>query len=349
MCRCPTALDLRIEMEAIGETLISRSTKIFAYSLLILVFSIALAYIFVGANYFATLAYTIQTNDYLAENAGLIKLGVVQDSEICENSGIAMSHVHGEFLWMHNDSGNKPVLFLVAKTGQTRARCEVADVNAKDWEDICSFQSDGKSYLVVGDVGDNSSNRTGYNLLLMEEPKLEFKEGQVTRQTIENVVNIEFQYEDGPKNCEAIGFDPVSHSIWLIEKIDADTQTDRVPGVYSLPLDDQLKPIQNVARRISDYPVRSVTGMDFYGDDQLIIRNYVFAHLLQRKKGGSWQQQFQRRQFSMVSLPIQRQGEAICFDTDGNSVIVASEFRRQPLYQVKLDVKPESGKVDKEK
>ncbi len=313
-----------------------------------LVFSAALAFLFVGANYFATLAYTNQTTDNLAENAGLTKLGVVQDPEICENSGIAISHVYSGLLWMHNDSGNKPVLFLVAKTGQTRARCEIAGVSAKDWEDICSFQLDGKSYLVVGDVGDNSSNRARYNLLLMEEPKLEFKEGQITRQTIENAVNIEFQYENGAKNCEAIGFDTVSHSIWLIEKIDADAQTDRVPGVYSLPLDDQLRPIQNVARRIADYPVRSVTGMDFYGDDRLIIRNYVFAHLLLRR-GGSWQQQFQRRQFSLVSLPIQRQGEAICFDSDGNSVIVASEFRRQPLYQVKFDVKPESSKADKEK
>ena len=54
--------------------------------------------------------------------------------------------------------------------------------------------------------------------------------------------------------------------------------------------------------------------------------------------GGRFQgpEVIQRAVFSN-RLVIERQGEAICFSKDGQSVIVTSEFRKQPIWQVKID------------
>ena len=88
-----------------------------------------------------------------------VQIAIVQDKDIDECSGIAASYQHPDMLWMHNDSGDKANLYLVDLNGKTRAKVRLQDVDPFDWEDMCSFQADGVSWLLIGDVGDNSRNR----------------------------------------------------------------------------------------------------------------------------------------------------------------------------------------------
>ncbi len=149
---------------------------------------------------------------------------------------------------------------------------------------------------------------------------------------------MEFTFNDGPHNCEAIGVDPLTQDIWLVEKIYFDSNLNRSPGIYVLNYPGHAVGPQ-VAVRVGNFPVRNVTGMAFSPDGKrLIIRNYFNAHLYQRRGNISWRETLIRDKPTAIPLPLQRQGEAICFTADSKAVIVTSESKKQPIWQIDIDV-----------
>ena len=108
----------------------------------------------------------------------------------------------------------------------------------------------------------------------------------------------------------------------------------RIPGIYRLKFDLKSKGILT-ATRVADYPVRNVTGMAFSPNGRkLIVRNYLNAHFYERQPDQTWEQVFQSQKPRRIVLPVQRQGEAICFTPDSQAVIVTSETKRQPIWQI---------------
>ena len=320
-----------------GEPQLHRIERImnrFGLILLALIFIAAVICIAFGASYFTTISGIQEGLGDAKLEEKLKQLGIVQSVELKENSGIALSQQYKDAMWMHNDSGCAPELFLVGNDGKTLAKCRVNQAVNKDWEDICCFSWKNKPKILVGDVGDNQLKRDQSRLLLIDEPKFELSSKRSITHTILKHKTIEFRFEDGPRNCEAIAFDAKTRSILMIEKIYIEVPKDKVPGVYQLQLKDDLTAVDGVAKRIGNYPTRNVTGMDIKGD-RMVVRNYLFAHLIERGKDG-WKKTFEQKRFQNMALPIQRQGEAICFDKSGQFVFVASEFIKQPLYRVTI-------------
>jgi len=68
-----------------------------------------------------------------------------------EASGIVKSRRFPDIYWVHNDSGNPPLLFAIHSDGRIvrQFRLEVPNV---DWEDIAI---DDKGHLYLGDIGNN--------------------------------------------------------------------------------------------------------------------------------------------------------------------------------------------------
>ena len=111
----------------------------------------------------------------------------------------------------------------------------------------------------------------------------------------------------------------------------------RPPGVYALGYPDLGSAGPHVAKRIGDFPVRNVTGMAFSPDGKfLVVRTYLNAHLYQRSGKKSWRETLVTEKPIPVPLPLQRQGEAICFTADSNALIVTSELKRQPIWRINL-------------
>ena len=79
-----------------------------------------------------------------------------------------MSRLRSDFLWTHNDSGDRPRLYALDLTGKHLGTCDVEGAGAVDWEDMASFQRDGTSYLLIADVGDNQ--RMAKNLATVSGP-----------------------------------------------------------------------------------------------------------------------------------------------------------------------------------
>ena len=277
------------------------------------------------------------------EDSFLTIMGNNSSGEVVESSGLATSSYIENAIWTHNDSGHPSNLFMLGTGGKLIARVELKGAKNVDWEAMAQFDLNGESYLAVADVGDNSGRRKSCQIYLFREPKLTV-DGNIDQEKLKTPIlktvearKLEFTYPEGPRDCEAIAVDVLSKQIWLTEKVFYDARRTKVPGIYVLPLNlaEPDKPL--VARRIADFPIRSVTGMAFSADGKrLIIRNYVNAHLYSRTGDESWEQVVSTSRPQTVVLPLQRQGEAICFSRDSKSVLLTSEVNRQPIWRVSL-------------
>ena len=278
-----------------------------------------------------------------ADQALLESLGFNGNKGINESSGVGVCSFVENSIWTHNDSGNSSHLFLLKTNGKLLAKVKLNNAPNVDWESMCRFKVEGKSYLMVGDVGDNLARRKDCQLYLIEEPDLSKELASESEKPRKKPINtsvdatrFDFTYPDGARNCEAIAVDVLAKQIWLIEKIYLDKRGKTPPGIYVLPLN--LEPVDKplVARRIGDFPPSNVTGMDFSPDGQrLIIRNYLNAHLYSRVDE-TWTTVIKDTIPNVVVLPLQRQGEAVCFTDDSQSLILTSEKVRQPIWRVNL-------------
>ena len=302
------------------------------------------------------IAGTVLAQDPAAKQSPQM-LGTIKESDISESSGLAISGITPDAFWTHNDSGNSAHLFLVATNGKTLARCKLKNAKNRDWEAMCSFDHDGIPWLMVADVGDNSLKRTKLKLYLLPEPKLSAeksvekkskkKKNKKSGEKIESDASVvEFTYSDGAHNVEAAAVTPDGKSVWFIEKIYSNDPRRIRPGIYKLDLkatDFQIgeneDPPFYSAGRLADFPIRNVTGMAFSPDGRrLIVRNYLNAHVFTRPEGKTWAEVVASVKPTPVVMPIQSQGEAICFTRDSKSVLITSEFKRSTIWKVDLPV-----------
>ena len=158
------------------------------------------------------------------------------------------------------------------------------------------------------------------------------------------------------QDCEAVAVDPTTLDIWFVEKVHLNRDRKVVPGIFVLPMPKsqlalhagdlsaaadaiQESAVEPVAKRVGSFPVRYVSGMAFSPDGKkLIIRNYLTAHLFVRPVDKTWQQTVVEQKPVLVALPLQSQGEAICFTADSQNVVVTSEGVRQPIWKIDLGV-----------
>ena len=304
-----------------------------------------------------TTSSSAQVEPAPAEGA-LTTLGTLKSKKITESSGLARSHFIEDAWWTMNDSGHGTAVYMFGDKGQTIADCNLKNAKNRDWEAMASFQRDGKNYLLVADVGDNVSRRERCQLYIFEEPKFKPKKKKSYSKKLK-ATRLEFRYEDGPRNCEAVACVPDGESVFLIEKIFLETNKRRQPGIYELKL-PPLKPPLNededgqdeentmlVAKRIASFPFRGVTGMSISPNGKrLVIRNYLSAHLFERVavdgKLPTWEQVFRDSKPKSVPMPLQVQGEAICFTRDNDHLIVTSETARQTIWKVNVASQQES-------
>ena len=288
---------------------------------------------------------------------------VVGDPLISEASGVAVSRTTKDAVWMHNDSGDVPRLFLVGLNGTTLGIVNVKGVTAMDWEDMCSFELDGESWLLVGDIGDNGrvrgvtpspgerggisppvrngsgrvrSSTPPCQLLLLKEPtlKLTSQADPNFESTVDVFRTVEFQFPDGPHDCESLAVDTVSRTILLVTKTSPFNS-----ALYSLPLTLTKGKESLKAERIASLGVAFATAMDISSDGRrLAIVNMFSGVMLTREdpKKESWAEAGSKP-VTVLTLPIRKQGESVCFTADGNSLLLNSEGASQPLWQTELE------------
>lgn len=117
------------------------------------------------------------------QNFGQLQMMADLPKDLKEVSGMETA-VGSKYIWMINDSGNKPRLFGVSKKGKIKKEVEI-DKKNKDWEDLTS---DEEGNLYIGDFGNNENERKNLRILKISKKDLRKKKADVKK--------IEFEYED---------------------------------------------------------------------------------------------------------------------------------------------------------
>lgn len=258
----------------------------------------------------------------------------MDDERITESSGLAASYLYPDCVWVHNDSGDKPRLFLVDANGKTKAVVKIDDAENVDWEDMCSFKIDDQPWLLIGDIGDNSRKRGDKSpkcrLYLLHEPVIP-NTNVASSIEVKQTIRITFEYDDGPEDCEGVAVDTERQEILLLTK-----SLPQKCGLYSIPLDLKDSKQKHKAKRIASPFIPFATALDISPDDRtMAIGSMLNGMLVQRQPNESWSQAFSHVGTS-INLPPRKQGETICFDITGQSLFLNSEGKRQPLWRVEI-------------
>jgi len=266
-----------------------------------------------------------------------VQTGTLQDAGISEASGLARSNLSADLLWVINDGGSKPVLHAIATDGSTRGSVRVENAVNVDWEDLASFEAEGKSWLLVADIGDNAGTRKHVSLYLIEEPAQPLGGPVPARR-------ITFTYPDGPRDAEAVAVDVERQQVLVLSKrtIPAElyavplhamegetTMAVRLGEVASIPQPGW----QDLDRAQADNDWHwQPTGMDISADGMsAVILTYRAIYLFRRSAGKSWIVALQAPPAGR-SLGEIRAAEAVSFDVSGQGIFVTVERRHAPLY-----------------
>jgi hypothetical protein len=241
----------------------------------------------------------------------------LQDPQIYESSGLALSRRHQAVLWTHNDSGDDPRLYAVGSEGRTLATLTLAGVEARDWEALATGRDDrGRPALFVGDIGDNQGVWPEVSVYRVPEPA---RLGDATVPA----VRYRLRYADGSHDAEALLVDPRSNRLYVATKDPA------AGGLYRAPSPLRTDQV-NVLRRVARVPP-AVTDGAFAPDGRaFVLRDYqaAYAYTAAGRRVGAFE------------LPLQFQGESITVTADGRSVLAGSEGPDSEVWRVPL---PESA------
>ena len=275
---------------------------------------------------------------------------LVIDPVVSEISGMATSRRRDGLFWVHNDSDNANALYALDRDGHVRATLVLDGVVNTDWEDIASYERQGKPWLVVADVGDNGGLRKSLRLVVLREPAL----GAGGERHVRPDWVVEFRWPDGPRDCEAVAVDAETNSVLLVAKKRVPAQVFRVSLAKPrrgepLRVAEQIASIAYMPQPSAEDLARDprfgryrgqITAMDIDANSRRVaLLTYTDGYLFERRAGDTWQDVFGRAP-RPLHLPPLPQGEAITFDRGGDALWVTSERVPAPLLRISLDAVP---------
>ncbi|WP_165226578.1 hypothetical protein [Aquisphaera insulae] len=226
-----------------------------------------------------------------------------------EASGIVRSRRHPGIFWVHNDSGNAPLLFAIRRDGSIVASFRIAVPNV-DWEDIAA---DDEGHLYLGDTGNNGGRLPLRVIYQIDEP-------DPARPAVEALKPTSASFYGFPPggrfDAEGIFHDAGSHSVIVATKrFDGkEAVLNAIPFRPAAPL---LRPA--MPRRLGTLPgfVEPVTGTSLNADGTLLAAcSESVTRIYRRDRDGGWEL------LSTVRYP-ERPVEGITWD--GDDLILVSE------------------------
>ncbi len=273
----------------------------------------------------------------------------IDEPALNESSGLVASHLNPGVFWSHNDSGREGRLYAFTADGRAVATLTIPDERVFDWEDLSvGPDAAGQPFagLYIGDIGDNGAGREKITVFRLPEPDLsDVVAGQPVALTVgdDDLERFDFTYDDGPGDAETLMIDPRDGAVLIVKKT-----TDDVAPLYrsELPIDGSI----GLLERQTDVAIpgligltRLVTGGSISPTaDRVVLRTYVAAWWWPVAPGQSIADAMTAIP-ERLSLPAMRQGEAVAFSADGETLYVTSEGSPTLLGSVPAPVPPDAS------
>ena len=229
-----------------------------------------------------------------------------------EASGIADSYANDRCLWVEQDSGNPPDLYLLKHDGTFVKRLHLKGAVNRDWEDlvVSSGPSAGK-YLYIGDIGDNNAVYHLYHIYRLPEPK-------ATADTVSVFDKLSFEYSDGPHDAEAFFVDDKSRDIYIITKRESSSIVFKVPYPQSATVTNKAFPVDTL-------PFTGTVSAALSPDqNELIIKSYTRLYYWNKKENETLEHMLKQPP-RVIGYEVEPQGEAVCFRKDNRGFFTLSE------------------------
>lgn len=246
--------------------------------------------------------------------------GFSEDVRLKEISGLVKSVRYPNNFWLHNDSGDSPIIYRVNESLDILQDVKIESAENIDWEDIAIGNYKGTSTLFIADIGDNFGVRNSITIYVVPEPGPNAKKAAFKKK-------VELFYEDGPRDAESLIFDSTTKELIIISKRDipsrvysidledSNASTLRFQGVVNLPNSDNVK----------KKDLYLLTAADSDDNGAIILKNYLgvyyYAPDTQRSAVTKLLHEFPVK----LKYYPELQGEAIALDAENNGFWVTSE------------------------
>ena len=244
-----------------------------------------------------------------------VAIATVLDEDLDEISGLACSRSHPGYMYVHNDSGGEAALYLLDSLGQNVGKIELLETDNRDWEDIAVGPgADGKSYIYIGEIGDNNASHDKIIIYRIPEPEDVYPIGRTLPQ------KTTLTYPGGARDAESLMVDPLSGDIFIVSKRDS------LNTLYRLP-SEKFGEGEVVLEELIKFPFTSSTAADISADGlQILVKNYFAIYFWQRKEGETVEQAMSRAPIE-IPYTVEPQGEAIGFLPNNKAFYTLSEKR----------------------
>ena len=245
-----------------------------------------------------------------SEPAPPVVTGKLAAPEIREASGIVKSRKFPGIFWVHNDSGNPPLLFAVRADGTLVRTYKVGAANV-DWEDIAT---DDLGHLFLGEIGNNDGRLPLRAVYRIDEPDPSVPPGKDPLP-----INLASYYtfpRAGRFDAESL-FVEGKHAYLVSKRFDS-----KPAALFRISIDPPSSLVwPALPERVGDLEgcIEPATGADLSSDGKrLAVVTDAAARVYERDKKGRWTLR--------STVPFRaRDVEAICWD--GLDLVLASEDR----------------------
>jgi len=288
---------------------------------------------------FCTLWATFATPQRSGNYGPATKLATIKNESVNESSGLVASRTLPGAYWTHNDSGDGPFIYAFNSRGNSVGVFRVTGATARDWEDISigpGPQAD-KSYLYIGDIGDNNEARPDIVVYRVPEPDLKITNKGSSKArpiTTEPAESIRLKYPDGKHDAETLLVHPSTGNIYILTKV-----VFANPVVY-----EAAAPLTTgktiTMKRIGEVHIPSIFGGAITGGSvspdgrRVALCDYFQGYELVLPASSRNFNDIWKERMTGFDLGKRKQGEAIAYRLDGNALLATSEGKQSDLIQV---------------
>ena len=267
------------------------------------------------------------------------KLATVKLTAVTESSGLVASRTLPGAYWTHNDSGDGPFIYAFNTRGESLAVFRVTGANARDWEDIAAGPGPqpNRSYLYIGDIGDNGGKRSEIIVYRVPEPDLKTanKNSSKTRPlTTEPAEAIRLQYPDGKHDAEALLVHLSTGNLYIVTKVAfANPEVFEAAAPLSAGRTITMKRLGEV--RVPSLFGGVITGGSVSPDGRRVaLCDYFQGYELTLPAASRDFNDIWKQTMTGFDLGKRKQGESITYRLDGKALLATSEGKNAPIVQV---------------
>ena len=249
------------------------------------------------------------------------KLSELKEKKLSEVSGLATSIRNPGRLWAHNDRGNRPEVYLIDDKCDVKLTVVLDGIKNRDWEDIAvgPGPDSTKSYVYVGDIGDNDGVHKLKYIYRFEEPLNESGDDKITIANFETIV---FRLPNSREmDSEALFLNTATRDLYIV------TKRENPVHVYEIRYSDT--PGDTItAQEIASLPTFEIVAADLSADGKgLLMKNYSHIYYWNNSSGKPIAELLKEKPVEIPYHP-EPQGESLAWARDNSGFYTLSEVTK---------------------